>query len=104
MSEKRLFVIETVNTFSEVHIVEAENEEMAKKIAANSDYNASKWLGTQISNIYEYDEREMPRLLKMDTYFFDGYAAVDKEGYLYYKKMNGEVNQVMRREKIFESV
>ena len=46
----------------------------------------------------------MPRLVKMDTYFFDGYAAVDEEGYLYYKKMNGEINQVMRREKIFEPV
>ena len=102
MSEKRLFVVETVNTFSEVHVVEAENEEMAKKIAKNSDYNASKWLGTQVSNVYEFDEREMPRLLKMDTYFFNGYAVVDEEGYLYYKKMNGEVNGNMRREKIFE--
>ena len=102
MSEKKLFVVETVNTFSEVHIVEAENEEMAKKIAENSDYNASKWLGTQISNVYDYDEREMPRLLKMDTYFFDGYACVDDEGHLYYRKMNGEVNGNMRPRKIFE--
>ena len=45
----------------------------------------------------------MPRLLKMDTYFFNGYATVDEEGYLYYKKMNGEVNGNMRREKIFET-
>ena len=103
MSEKRLFVVETVNTFSEVHIVEAENEEIAKKIAENSDYNASKWLGTQVSNVYHYDEREMPRLVKMDTYFFDVYATVDEEGYLYYKKMNGEVNGNMRCEKIFET-
>lgn len=103
MSEKRLFVVETVNTFSEVHIVEAENEEMAKKIAENSDYNASKWLGTQVSNVYHYDEREMPRLVKMDTYFFDGYAAVNEEGYLYYRKMNGEVNGNMSPRKIFET-
>ena len=103
MSEKRLFVVETVNTFSEVHIVEAENEEMAKKIAENSDYNASKWLGTQVSNVYHYDEREIPRLVKMDTYFFDGYATVDEEGYLYYKKMNGEVNGNMSPRKIFET-
>ena len=103
MSEKRLFIVETVNTFSEVHVVEAENEEMAKKIAENSDYNASKWLGTQVSNVYHYDEREIPRLVKMDTNFFDGYATVDEEGYLYYKKMNGEVNGNMSPRKIFET-
>jgi len=102
MSEKRLFVVETVNTFSEVHIIEAENEEMAKKIAENSDYNASKWLGSQVSNVYDYDECELPRLKKLDSYFFDGYACVDDEGYLYYRKMSGEVNGNMPRNKIFE--
>jgi len=101
MSEKRLFVVETVNTFSEVHIVEAENEEAAKKIAKNSDSNASKWLGLQVSNIYDFDERELPRLRKLDSYFFNGYACVDNEGYLYYRKMDGEVNENMRREKIY---
>ena len=102
MSEKRLFVVETVNTFSEVHIVEAENEEMAKKIAENSDYNASKWLGTQVSNVYDYNESELPRLKKLDSYFFNGYACVDEDGYLYYRRMDGEINGSMRREKIFE--
>ncbi len=102
MSEKHLFIVETVNTFTEVHIVEAENEEAAKKIAANSDYNASKWLGTQISNVYDYDERELPRLKQLDSYFFDGYACIDDEGYLYYRRMDGEVNGNVRREKIFK--
>jgi len=103
MSEKRLFVVETVNTFTEVHIVEAENEEMAKKIANNSDYNASKWLGTQVSNVYKYEESELPRLKQLDSYFFNGYACVDDDGYLYYRKMDGEVNGSMRRQKIFET-
>jgi hypothetical protein len=102
MSKKHLFVVETVNTFSEVHIVEAENEEAAKKIAANSDYNVSKWLGIQVLNVYNFDERELPRLKQLDSYFFNGYACVDDEGYLYYRKMDGEVNGNMRHRKIFE--
>ena len=88
---KKKFVVETVSTFFEVHLVEAENENEAKKIAGNSDYNASKWLGQQVANISEFKEEDLPRLKQLDSYFFDGYAGVDN-GYLRYYRMDGTVN------------
>ncbi|MFZ9241383.1 MAG: hypothetical protein ACO22R_09600 [Chitinophagaceae bacterium] len=88
---KKKFVVETVSTFYEVHLVEAESEEEAKKIAGNSDYNASKWLGQQIANISEFKEEDLPRLKQIDSYFFDGYAGIDN-GYLRYYRMDGTVN------------
>ena len=101
MSEKkRIFVVESVCPFYEVHLVEAENEEQAQKIASQSDYNASKWLGSQVANVSEYDERDAPRLKQVDSYFFDGYACVDDEGFLYYRKMSGEVNGNMPKTKV----
>lgn len=96
---KKKFVVETVNTFYEAHIVEAENQEEAEFIANNSDYNASKWLGQQIANVTEYDERDMPRLKQIDSYFFDGYATIEDD-YLIYRKMDGTMNCEMPREKI----
>jgi hypothetical protein len=100
MSQKKIFVVEIVNTFAEVHIVEAENEQEARKIAKNSDYNASKWLGQQIVNVNEFDERDLPRLKKLDSYFFEGYACLDEESNLFYKKMDGSINGNMPKTKI----
>ena len=96
---KKKFLVETVNTFYEVHLVEAENEEEARFITENSDYNASKWLGQQVANINEFDERDLPRLQKLDTYFFNGYATIEDD-YLIYRKMDGELNGNMPREKV----
>lgn len=88
---KKKFVVETVNTFYEVHLIEAENEAEAEKIAKHTDYNASKWLGQQIANISEFKEEDLPRLKQLDSYFFEGYAANDN-GYLRYFKMDGTPN------------
>ena len=95
------FVVESVCTFYEIHVVEAENEDQAKLIASQSDYNASKWLGTQVSNVTEYREEDLPRLKNIDSYFFDGYACVDAEGNMSYKKMDGTPNGNMPVTKIF---
>lgn len=98
---KKIFAVESVCTFAEVHLVEADNEEEAKIIASNSDYNASKWLGQLVSTVVEYKESDRERFDQLDSYFFDGYAYVDDEGYLGYKKMNGEENGNMPKTKIF---
>lgn len=95
------FVVESVNTFYEIHIVEAEDEDQAKMIASQADYNASKWLGAQVSNVTEYQESDMDRLKNIDSYFFDGYACVSEEGFLYYRKMDGTLNGQMPQTKIF---
>lgn len=99
---KKIFAVESVSTFFEVHLVEAESEEQAKIIAQHSDYNASKWLGQQISNVMKYKDSRQARYDKIDSYFFDGYAYVDETGHLGYKKMNGQENGNMPKQKIFD--
>ncbi len=94
------FIVETIQSFREVHIVEAENEEIAKKIACNSDYNMSKWLGDQIISTYEYSEDHVARFRKEDDYFWDGIKGVDANGYLTYTRPNGETYRSDTNEKI----
>ena len=96
---KKKYVVETVNTFYEIHLVEAENEEEAQFIVQNSDYNASKWLGQQVANISEFAESDLPRLRKVDSYFFDGYATIE-DNKLLYRKMDGTLNHAMPQENI----
>jgi hypothetical protein len=97
---KKIFAVESISTFAEVHLVEAETADEAEFIAKNSDYNASKWLGQQISTVVEYNERDKERFGQIDSYFFDGYAYVDETGHLGYKKMSGEENGNMPKTKI----
>jgi len=74
MSEKKRFAVETISTFAEVHVVFAENEEEAKKIAANSDYNTS---------------------------FFEGAAMIDDEKFVVYTDLDGKIiNEAMPKEYI----
>ena len=101
MSEKKRFAVETISTFAEVHIVYAENEEEAKKIAANSDYNTSNWLGQQVIRVRDCGKKQIERYKNEDIYFFDGAAMIDEENYLVYTDLDGKiVNEHMPREKI----
>ena len=100
MSEKKRFAVETVSTFAEVNIVFAENEEEAVKIAANSDYNTSKWLGRHVIRIKKCKDKDIERYKKEDSYFFSGAAMIDDENYLIYTDLDGKViNENMPRDK-----
>lgn len=94
------YAVETLTNFVEIHFVEAENEESAKKIALESDYNASKWLGTQVVDISEYTEESYKRAQRLDSYVFEGYSAVDSRGYLVYHHPDGSLNGNMPETKI----
>jgi hypothetical protein len=96
---KKRFVVETVNTFYEIHMVDAVDEDEARFIVKNSDYNASKWLGQQVANISEFNETDLPRLKQVDSYFFEGVATIE-DGYLVYKNMDGSAHGSMPSEKI----
>lgn len=96
---KKRFVVETVNTFYEVHLIEAENEEEARFIVQNSDYNASKWLGQQVANISEFKESDLPRLKNVDSYFFEGVATIEDD-YLVYKNLDGSPHGSMPTNKV----
>jgi len=100
-SKLKRFSVESVSTFYEVHIVHAENEDQAKHIASQADYNASKWLGQQISNVRVCDDADLIRFKELDDYFFAGSASVNKNGELYYMKEDGTVNGNMPITKIF---
>ena len=96
---KKRFVVETVNTFYEIHVVDAVDEDEARLIVQNSDYNASKWLGQQVANISEFKETDLPRLKQVDSYFFEGVATIEDD-YLVYKNMDGSAHGSMPSEKI----
>ena len=99
-SELKRFSVETVSTFYEVHVVFAENEEMAKKIASQTDYNLSKWLGEQVVNVREVKDKDIERFKEIDNYFFDGAARIDEEENLVYTDLDGKiVNSSMPIEK-----
>ena len=101
MSKKKRFVVESVQTFSEVNIVFAENEEEAKKIAAQSDYNTSKWLGSQVLRVHVCKDADIERYKTEDSYFFDGAAMIDDKKFLVYTDLAGKVvNKKMPKIKI----
>lgn len=84
------YIVETIQTFREIHVVEAENEEIAKEIALNSDYNMSKHLGCHVATIYPYSEDHHERFCKEDEYFWEGVKGVDDEGFLTYQRPGGQ--------------
>lgn len=94
------YIVETIQTFREIHVVEAENEEIAQKIALDSDYNMSKWLGVQVSTIYPHTEEHIERFRQEDQYFWNGVKSVDADGYLTYQHPGGEFVRSDMAEKI----
>ena len=94
------FSVETVTTFYEVHMVQAKDEIEAEFIAMNSDYNASKYLGTQIVQILPCSNEEVKRFEKVDSYFFEGVATIDENDHLIYLNRDGTVNGNMKPVKI----
>lgn len=93
------FIVETLQTFHECHIVEAENVEQALKIAEASDYNASIHLGSTLVDIQKFSESKLKRWREREKYFFEGYAAVEN-GHLVYRKPDGTLNGNMPNEPI----
>jgi hypothetical protein len=85
------FVVQSVSTFVEFHIVHAKNEKEAKFIAKNADYNTSKWLGQQVIDISECSDDDVKKLKKRDDYFFNGSAKIDKDGNLFYTDLSGNI-------------
>ena len=85
------FIVETLQTFQEVHVIEAENEEQAKKISEQTDYNASIHLGQTIIDVQKFSEAKLKRWKEREPYFFDGYAVVE-DGSLVYRKPDGSLN------------
>jgi len=95
------FVVETLTTFREVHLVEAPDVEKAKKIALSSDYNGSYHLNTDTMTAYEFDPLDLKRFEEADQYFWKGFKTVDEEGCLLYLNVDGTPREQLMKEKIF---
>jgi hypothetical protein len=80
------YTVKAINTFVEIFFVEAENEEEAQKVAMNSDYNASKWVGMQIYETSEYEESDYKRTKNLDDYVYPGFSKFDESGNITYEK------------------
>jgi hypothetical protein len=96
----KVYAVESVISFYEVNLVEADSPEEAAEIAEHSDYNASKYLGRNVSVITEFKDEDRQRYSQLDTYFFEGYASVADDGSLIYKRMDGTLNGSMSAVKI----
>lgn len=95
------FVVETTSNFHEVHVVYAKDEEEAKFIAQQADYNSSNWLGQQFIGVFDATNEKIAEYEARDEYFFRGASKIDEEGYLIYTNYDGkQVNQNMRKEKV----
>lgn len=94
------YIVETIQTFREVHVVEAENREIAEKIALDSDYNMSKHLGVHVATVYPHSDEHIERFKKEDEYFWEGVKGVDADGYLVYQRPGGDFVRSDMGEKI----
>jgi len=97
------FIVENILTFHEVHVIEAKNEEEAKKVSLESDYNASIFLGTTNADVQKFSEAKLKRWKERDAYFFDGYVSLD-DGKLVYHKPDGQVRKSMPEVEFSEPV
>ena len=88
------FVVETVSTFAEFHIVHAKNEKEAKFIAKNADYNSSKWLGQQVIDISECSDDDVKKL-KKSTAVWSQNALRDVSNATMSEKDTEEVNKYL---------
>lgn len=92
---KKKFIVESISTFYEIHVVEAESEEQAKEIAKETDWNMSEWIGQTFIDVRDHTEEEIDRFQKRDKYFFKGYATMDENGNIYYMHPDGSINPNM---------
>ena len=83
------FIVETLQTFREVHVIEANSREDAEKIAENSDYNMSVFLGSQILTVKPYSHVSIEEYRAEDKYFWEGVKSVNADGYLVYTTSHG---------------
>jgi 1-aminocyclopropane-1-carboxylate deaminase/D-cysteine desulfhydrase-like pyridoxal-dependent ACC family enzyme len=94
------YIVESISTFHEMHVVEADSKEDAKLVAENADWNSSVHVGVQVLGVYAANEHDKARMKAKDDYFFEGYSHINKEGVLAYHHENGLVNDNMPIQKV----
>jgi hypothetical protein len=82
------YLVQSISTFHQAHVVEAENEEQAKAIVHNSDENWQKWKGLQFVGITPFDQAQdtIKALEAQNETFWSGYSYM-KDGKVEYQKV-----------------
>ena len=89
------YIVEQISVHRSVFVVEAENQDEAKKVASVADDNWQQWLGQLDVDVNEYSEERIA-YFKHKDYFWDGVSYKDENGYLAYIHPSGE--RIERRE------
>ena len=86
------YIVETISTFRNVHVIEAENEDHLLQIANECDPNWDDWLGSLMHDVTEYSEEAIVKY-ENKKYFWDGSVFVDKDGCVCYRDREGNVRK-----------
>jgi len=84
------YIVETMQSFRHIHVIEAENEDEALKIASVADDNWQEFMGQLKIDCQEYTEEHINLFRKKD-FFWEGTAMKDKDGFVAYIHSNGEI-------------
>ena len=83
------YIVETMQSFRHIHVVEAESENEALKIASVADDNWQEWLGNLKVDLNEYTDERIAYFKNKD-YFWAGVSYKDSDGMLAYIHPSGE--------------
>ena len=84
------YIVETLSTFRQVHVVEANSEDEALALAENADDNWQEHLGVMKYSITECTEQTLAPYKEM-KYFWDGVSSFDVDGNIKYVYPDGRV-------------
>jgi len=79
------YIVETIQLHRHVHVVEAENEDEALKIARVADDNWQEYLGEVKIDINEYTKEQIAHFERKD-FFWSGTSFFNENGQVEYKK------------------
>jgi hypothetical protein len=81
------YLIQTISTFHQAHVVEADSEEEAKLVVQQADDNWSNWKGLQFVGTTPLEQAQdiIKSLTNQGGTFWPGYSYL-KDGKVEYKK------------------
>jgi len=84
------YIVESIGMFRQVHVVEAENEDIAMEIAKTADDNWQQYLGEMKVDISEFTPERIKHFQEKE-FFWEGISFKDENGVVRYKHKNGQV-------------
>lgn len=78
------YIVETIGTFRQIHVVEAEDETDALDIATQADDNWQEYLGQTKLDVLEFSEEHIKRF-REKRFWWDGVSYRNEDGVVDYK-------------------